>query len=87
MEPRALRDRPKLCPEYRGYYKAFSMLSGRRAYNQAGLQPLAMSEITAYLTELGLSRGESRFSFLYVTLEMDTAFMSCYFKKQGSETK
>lgn len=86
VTPKGLQDRPSLSPEADDIYGAFSVLSKRRKYNQAGLQPLEVSEVTAYLTELGFSGEESREEALHLILGLDDIFMADYFKKAEKTT-
>lgn len=87
VRPTGLQEKPDLRPDCKGYYDAFSVLSGRRTYNQAGMQPLAVSEVAAYLTELGISGGEGRRRFLHLILEMDSTYMDDIFKRQEKASK
>lgn len=64
----------------------FAVLSKRRMYNQAGLQPLQASEVTSYLAGLGVSGEERTEAFLHVILGMDDIFMADYFEKQKPAT-
>lgn len=56
-------------------------------YNDAGLQPLQVSEVTAYLAGLGVSGEESTEQFIHMILGMDDIFMTDYFKKQEATKK
>lgn len=50
--PAPLANRPKLEPEDRAYVEAFQCLNAARSYNMGGPNPLAVTEMTAYLREL-----------------------------------
>lgn len=80
--PLGLQERPDLRPDMQGVFSVFSVLSQQRQYNQAGVQPLPVSEITGYLTELGISGVERRERHIHMLLEMDSKYMTSYFKKR-----
>lgn len=58
----------------------FSTLSMTRRYGQAGMQPLQVSEIASYLSEVGL-RGHDREVYLHMVLGMDQEYMAFSFEK------
>jgi len=63
----------------------FQMLGHTRGYNQAGAQPLRISELGAYLTEMG-STGPEREKTLGILLELDHGYMSDYYEKAAQKT-
>lgn len=86
VTPKGLQDRVELRPEGAEIYGVYEILSKRRKYNEAGLQPLEVSEVTAYLTELGFSGEDSRESALHLILGLDDIFMADYFEKTKPKT-
>ena len=80
--PRGLRDRKVLRDDCRGYLDAFYALSTQRGYNEAGQQPLQVSEITAYLTHMGISGGEGGMRFFRHLLRLDRTYIDHHFKQQ-----
>lgn len=85
ITPPALLRKPKLRDDCQGYYSTFQVLSDQRSYNQAGAQPLRITEIASYLTFLGISGVDRKQKFMCFLLEMDKAFMALYFKKQEAK--
>lgn len=85
VTPKALETKVDLRPDCAGYYEAFSILSLTRRYNQAGVQPLQMSEITTYLNEVQL-RSTEREVYLHLILKMDAEFMRTTFEKKLPES-
>jgi hypothetical protein len=59
-------------------------LSGRRGYNEAGIQPLQMSELILYIErqEISLSQKEHA---LNVFTTLDDIIVDDYFKKRENE--
>lgn len=79
--PKALQSRVLILPECRKYYGAFTVLGLTRGYTSAGIQPLQVTEIAAYLNEMGL-RGQEREKFLRIILSMDSELMTLSFEKK-----
>lgn len=82
-----MQERPAIRPDCLGYFNTFNVLSERRTYNEAGVQPLTVAEIAAYLTELGISGGERRTKFLHMLFDLDSEFMQIQFEKQQQARK
>lgn len=80
---KALQSRVVVLPECRKYYGAFSVLGLTRGYTSAGIQPLQVTEIAAYLDEMGL-RGQEREKFFRIILRLDSELMTLNFDKQKS---
>lgn len=85
VQPRALQDRPTLNPKYQGLLEDFYLLSGRRFYNEAGLQPIQLSEIFIFLTHAGITGAEEKGRHLRVLVELDHVFLDYQLDKQKRE--
>lgn len=51
-KPKALAEMPKLQGTDTAYFEAFQILSAARSYNMAGPNPIAISEMVAYMEHL-----------------------------------
>lgn len=81
ITPLALKKRVPLKKGLRRFKNAFSDLSAQRAFNQAGVQSILITEIESYLNILGETRTERRKVFMRFILDMDTVFMEHVRKK------
>lgn len=85
VAPKALQDMPKLRHDCRGYLEAFNFLSDAREYNQAGVQPLRLTEIQAYLALTGISGMDRKAKLVRVIRELDSVFMQRHFEQQEKQ--
>ena len=85
IEPRALSSRPSLNRKYQGHLEDFYLLSGRRFYNEAGLQPLQLSEIFSFLTHAGITGPEEKGHHLRILVELDQVFLDYQSEKRKRE--
>ena len=81
--PRLL-SRPTLRTDCRRYWDGFWTLANSRQFNQAGLQPLQISEIKAYTDLAGIQAGYPAQKFLRVAQAMDSAHLEVWAKKNKS---
>lgn len=79
VAPPALQNKPKLLPECIPYLNAYFFLDRSRGYNEAGRQPLLISEIHVYLTEFsGITGIEQRETYLTLLQSLDSVALSHY---------
>jgi len=83
VTPRGLLERPELRTDCLGYYNVFQEICDTRNYNQAGIQPLQVSEIRGYLAIIGDESKEQVAKAVRLLLKMDKVYMTSYFEKQG----
>lgn len=81
MMPKALQARPLQradCSEYRA---VFDLISGRREYNQAGVQPLPLGAVESYINIMEIRDVLEREKIMKFMCSMDDVFMEYVRKK------
>ena len=76
MEVKALQNRPKLSRWVAGYWDGFQCLSGSRAVTQAGIGPIPISEIVAYMEAIYLRDVDERLKFIKMIQALDTIYVN-----------
>lgn len=79
--PRLL-SRPRLRTDCRKYQRAYAALNNSRQFNPAGIQPLTIAEMRAYIELADISRGYPAEKFLRIMQQMDAAQLEWQLKKQ-----
>lgn len=72
----AILSKPEPSTEDDVYYDGFCILGSRRIYSQVGPQPIAFTEILAYLNELGTTDPDERESFIEIMTFLDVIEMN-----------
>ena len=81
ITPKALESRPKLRQDLLPYLEAFYAVSAARQYSQAGVQPVMVSEVLAYLQCIGETSPTRREKYLRLIQKMDAVFLVDVFEK------
>lgn len=81
INPR-LHSRPRLRADCRQYRQAFLTLSNARQFNQAGLMPIAVSEVSAYVELADVEKGFAATKLLRIVQAMDATHLAWWAKKR-----
>lgn len=82
-----LLSRPKLRAELKPYLDAFNSLSRARQFTEAGILPLQISEIEAYLRIKGVPQGQAQLRWLRFIQALDGVHVKWYFDRQSKAHK
>lgn len=75
VTPKALLDRPRLEQHDRYYLEAFHDLAASRRYNQAGVQPIPVADIAAYLDLCAIDLPTERYRLFQLIRRLDGAYL------------
>lgn len=84
--PRLL-SRPKLRTELVEYMNEFRTLSLSRQFNEAGILPIQISEIEAYLRMKGVPPGAAQLRHLRFIQALDSVHVEWYYNKRNKDLK
>lgn len=79
--PAALKSRPRIRPDCRGFYDAFHVLSGQRNHNDTGLLPIGIGEVLAFADGTGIPRGDQFAKLLRHITALDRVYREFSRKK------
>lgn len=83
--PRLL-SRPQLRADCKRYWEGFWTVANSRQFNQVGLQPLPISEVSAYIDIAGIQKGYPAQKFLRLAQAMDAAHLESWAKKNNKKS-
>lgn len=84
---KAVEGMPILPAYARGMWSAFTTLSKQRTINEAGPQPIRMSEIKAYAEYYGLTAPSERRFLSMVVTELDAVYLEHHHKAREKANK
>lgn len=76
MEVQALQNRPYLSRWVIEYWDAFQILSGSRLLHQAGIGPIPLTELAAYMDVTYLYDVDERLKFIKMIQALDSVYVS-----------
>jgi len=76
-----LDSRPHLFQDVAYVYEAFFIISSGRQYNEAGPQPLLLTEIFSYLNDKGITDREERDEVLHYLRVLDAKYLDLSHQK------
>lgn len=85
--PKAILDRPKLMQHDRYYLECYYDLAAARRYNQAGIQPIPVADIVAYLDLCGIDQTAERYRMFQTVRRLDGAYLRHVMQKVKTESK
>ena len=82
-----LSSRPTLRTDVREYWSHYLTIADSRKFNQAGVQPIAITEIVSYIDLAGIRRGEPALKFFRMIKALDNTYLTWWNKKQEPTRK
>lgn len=84
--PPALANRPRLREDCLKYRRAFTELSGRRGYNDSGLQPLEPQAVQAYIQMRDITDPDDVEMWMEALFAMDDVYID-YIRKRREKAQ
>lgn len=84
MEVKALQNRPHLSRWVTEYWQGFQFLSGSRTLHQAGIGPIPLTEIVAYMEAIYLCDVDERLKFIKMIQALDSVYVQ-HINKQAKQ--
>lgn len=75
VTPKALLERPRILEHDRYYLDIYYDLGASRRYNQAGIQPIPVADIAAYLDIICVELPEDRYRIFKAVRRLDGAYL------------
>lgn len=75
IAPKALADRPRILEHDRYYLDIYYDLGASRRYNQAGVQPIPVADIAAYLDIICVEQPADRYRVFKMIRRLDGAYL------------
>jgi len=76
MEVPALQNRPTLSRWVYDYWEAFRVLGSSRTATQAGLGPIPLSELVAYLDMMSIQDIDERLTYIKMIQSLDSVYVT-----------
>jgi len=86
MTPKALLDRPRIVQYDRYYLDTYYDLAAARCYNQAGIQPIPVVDIVAYMNLVGVAESSERYRIFQAVRSLDAAYLKHVMEKKSQTT-